>query len=363
VLAASGGVIFAATSPPTDFTIGVFVGLALFAWSLAPGEAAAAGVKGRTAFFRGWLFGLAANVVALRFVPEVITRFTPLPFSVGCVALVLLAAAQALPWALGALVAWSVAKRFEGVPPFLAFAIGVYVATFLPAVFPWTPAGGLATWPALLQMADVVGERGVSFMVAMACGLAAEGARAPLGTAWRGRAIWVALGASVLAVMGAFGAVRMASVERERAAAPRAKIALVQPEFEASDRWEAARASMMIDRLTALTKSAEARGAELVVWPESAYPYTLPHGTRRSPYGQRAVLHDGVHGPVLTGAYLSSGTAGYNAAILATPDGGISKSYDKRHLLWFGETVPLADVFPWLRKAFARGTGLAPGSE
>jgi apolipoprotein N-acyltransferase len=30
-------------------------------------------------------------------------------------------------------------------------------------------------------------------------------------------------------------------------------------------------------------------------------------------------------------------------------------------LLWFGETVPLADIFPALRRAFVRGTGLVPG--
>ncbi|HEX3342917.1 MAG TPA: apolipoprotein N-acyltransferase, partial [Polyangiaceae bacterium] len=34
---------------------------------------------------------------------------------------------------------------------------------------------------------------------------------------------------------------------------------------------------------------------------------------------------------------------------------------DKRHLLWFGETVPLADRIPWLRRVFARGLGLVVG--
>ncbi|HEY8080020.1 MAG TPA: apolipoprotein N-acyltransferase, partial [Labilithrix sp.] len=180
--------------------------------------------------------------------------------------------------------------------------------------------------------------------------------------ATRARVLGAIAAATILLVLGA-GAIRIAQIEHARDAAPHVKIALVQPSFDASDRWDAARAKMMITRLTALTKTAESRGADLVVWPESAYPYTLPHGTRRSPYGDHAVLQDGVHGPVLTGAYLSSREHGYNAAILATPDGAISKSYDKRHLLWFGETVPLADVFPWLQKTFARGTGLAPGTE
>jgi apolipoprotein N-acyltransferase len=110
--------------------------------------------------------------------------------------------------------------------------------------------------------------------------------------------------------------------------------------------------------------SAEAAGAELTVWPESAYPYPLVHGTRRSPSGHRAVLQNGVHGPVLTGAYLTKERGiGTNAALLVRPDGTIERPYDKRHLLWFGETVPLADVFPVLREVFARGTGLEAGTE
>ncbi len=348
--AASGGAIFAATSPPTDFTLGVFLGLGLFAWSLSDG-----GSK-RSGFLRGFLFGTAANLVALRFVPGVIVRFTPLPYAAGVLALFLLSLAQALPWALGGLVHRVIVTRLPRAPAWLAFAVAIYVATFVPCVFPWTPAGGLATWPVTLQLADVIGERGVSFVVALACGLAAE------AIATRARPL-AAIAAGVVALVVGAGAIRMAQIERAREAAPHVKVALVQPSFDASDRWEASRARMMIARLTGLTKTAEARGAELVVWPESAYPYTLPHGTRRSPYGERAVLQEGVHGPVLTGAYLSDRANGYNAAILATPDGAISKSYDKRHLLWFGETVPLADVFPWLHETFARGTGLAPGTE
>jgi apolipoprotein N-acyltransferase len=56
----------------------------------------------------------------------------------------------------------------------------------------------------------------------------------------------------------------------------------------------------------------------------------------------------------------SDGSA-YNSAVVTYPGGALSDSYDKRHLLWFGETVPLADRLPWLRRVFARGLGLAQG--
>jgi apolipoprotein N-acyltransferase len=113
--------------------------------------------------------------------------------------------------------------------------------------------------------------------------------------------------------------------------------------------------------LSALTARAETAGAEVVVWPEGAYPYRLPHGARREPVGALPIVEPGTHGPILTGLLsVAPGGSAYNSAIVATRD-GLSSTYDKRHLLWFGETVPLADRLPWMRQVFARGLGLTPG--
>ena len=147
------GIVFALTAPPTDAPLGLLAGLVGFALCMPPAEGEP---RARRAVLVGLMFGLGANLVALRFVPEVITRFTPLGQAPATLALVLLSLAQAIPWLLGALSAHVLARR--GVARWLAFACGVYVATFVPAIFPWTPAGGLATWPWMIQLADVVGE-------------------------------------------------------------------------------------------------------------------------------------------------------------------------------------------------------------
>lgn len=365
LVAAASGLVFAATTPPIDLQPGIFLGLVGFALALmAPIPGGAVKVV-RAGASRGFFFGFAANLVALRFVPDVLARFTPLPAIANGLALVLLSAAQALPWAIGgALTRWlarpSAARR--ATPASLAFASGLYAATFVPALFPWTPAGGLAHWPVLLQTAELVGERGASFLVAIACGLVAEGATPTRRAGARARSLAGAAG--LFALIASYGALRMHAVDAARAGAPRAKIALLQPDFDATFRWEEERATQMMERLSALTRRAEQSGAVLTVWPESAYPYTLAHGVKSAPRGHRAVLQQGVRGPVLTGAYLTKGGGlGTNSAILVHPNGAIDPSYDKRHLLWFGEAVPFADTFPILRQIFARGTGLTPGTE
>src|ERR1019366_4441595 len=86
---------------------------------------------------RGMAFGTAANVVALRFVPDVIVRFTPLPWTAGVLALLVLSIEQSARWAVLAMVAVQLERR--GVPRWLAFGIGMFAGTYVPVVFPWTP--------------------------------------------------------------------------------------------------------------------------------------------------------------------------------------------------------------------------------
>jgi apolipoprotein N-acyltransferase len=372
MLAAASGLVFAAATPPIDFQPGILLGLVGFAFALAQEAPATAqddtppsgARRAKRGAAIGFAFGVTANVLALRFVPEVMQRFTSLPAIAGWVALVLLSAAQALPWMLGGALARSLTPPRALTPRWLAFGTGVYFATFVPALFPWTPAGGLARWPILLQTAELVGERGTSLLVALACGLIADGVgRQSLRSLDRDGARSLATGGVVFAVLVAYGGLRTPAIEAARAGAEHARVALLQPDFDALFRWDEAYSATMIERLGLLTKRAEREGATLTVWPESAYPYTLAHGTKHEPRGARAVLQPGVHGPVLTGAYMSKGGGlGTNSAILVSRGGAIDASYDKRHLLWFGETVPLADTFPVLRQIFARGTGLEAGT-
>jgi apolipoprotein N-acyltransferase len=123
LLAAGSGFVFAASTPPIDFQPGILIGLVGFALALrtffdrslgersseaapagGPDAASSSDPSGkvmRAGAWRGFWFGLAANLLALRFVPEVMSRFTPLPAIAGWVALLLLSAAQALPWTIG----------------------------------------------------------------------------------------------------------------------------------------------------------------------------------------------------------------------------------------------------------------------
>lgn len=371
LLAVAGGVAFALTSPPTDLYPAVIVGLALLAAPL--GRAEPLSVRG--AFGLGAAWGTAAGIVGLRFVPPVIQRFTPLGVALSFLALVLLAAAQSLVWAAGAAVT-SLLHRRARVPFEPAFGAGVLVALSIPTIFAWSPAGLVSPWPSFVQLADLVGERGVSVLFAVGAASIARAARAALASrpvkVTRAEVLRPALGALLLfAALPAYGAWRIASIQRASATLPALRVGLVDHTIKPLDRWKPENHPGILGSLRDLTRKLEAEGAEVTIWPESAYPYEVPHDARVAPRGRRAIVGGGVRGPVLTGLItldhpvtLPSGDVErnrFNSATLVLPDGTIQPPYDKLQLLWFGEMVPGGAQLPWLRRIFQRSGGLIPG--
>lgn len=390
LLSVLGGATFALSTPPTDLYPAVIVGLALLAAAVHDAPTAV------RAFGRGAAWGTAAGLVGLRFVPEVIQRFTSLGSAASYLALVLLAAAQSLVWAACGAITSALLRRARA-PLELAFGAGVLVAVAIPTVFAWTPAGLLTPWPALVQLGDLIGERGVSVLFAVGAALFARAGLAAFGVQPGGRPLFrlfrapeqgvrpvrprlsravlvpALAGVALFGVLAAHGAWRMAAVERASADLPTARIALVNQAVGPHERWRAKNHPRILRTLHELTREAEAEGAELTLWPEAAYPYPLSHDARQAPRGRRAILGPGVRGPVLLGlitlappVQAADGVEeknSYNSATLVLPDGSMQPTQDKLQLLWFGETVPGGAYLPWLRRIFQRSGGLVPGAE
>lgn len=374
------GLLFALSTPPFSQPWAPLLALTAFAIVLFQDlSVTRAAPKKRNAIRRGFgfgfLFGVGVNLAALRFVPGVIVRFTPLSFPVGVLALVLLSLAQGL--AFGVLGGVTAALVRLGVKRPIALAGAMFASTYTPAVFPWTLTSGLTPWPICVQTADIWGDRGVTTFWTLVCGLVAVAAlrfkteQAPEERKGR-RALLLAF-AGIVLVLG-YGGVRMQMFPLSDGTT---RIGVVSQAVEARERWDVNAAGTIVTRLHELTRSTEREGAALTVWPEAAYPYGTPRGTTTDLYGERAILGPGIHGPVLTGIILRhspgsmdaqdpGGTT--NSAVLVTYDklqgvGKFSEPQDKIHLLAFGEHVPFTSVFPQLRKVFFRGgKGLVPGN-
>ena len=363
---------------PASFGSGLLLSLATPPWDLVPMSWLALGIlylllaeetpppsrfrRATAGALRGLLFGAATNLVALRFTVPVVSRYTPLPYWVGIVALAALSLEQGLRFAVACAATIQLARR--GVPRWLAFAAGVYWSTFLPCVFPWTVAIGAVPVPAFLQLAEFMGERGVAFLMALAAGLGAEGVLLLRAGRPRRRALaLLGAAAAIPALTYVHGVVAIRRLEAERAEARSARVALLQPSIEATERWDPAEAESVLARLGRLTREAEGASPppDLTVWTEGAYPYLVDARSRADVPGRRAIEQEGVRGPLLVGLMMRKGNAAYNSAVMVT-GGHLSEPYSKMHLLVFGEYVPFGDTFPWLEEVFYRGTGLLRGA-
>ena len=103
---------------------------------------------------------------------------------------------------------------------------------------------------------------------------------------------------------------------------------------------------------------------DLIVWPETALPDFL-----RSSGPSRSLVNDSRrHGvPILVGSMdfeeLPDMTNYFNSSFLFLPGQDKPQVYAKRHLVLFGEYVPLANYFPFLRSISGVEEDFMPGKE
>ncbi len=137
---------------------------------------------------------------------------------------------------------------------------------------------------------------------------------------------------------------------------------LVQPNVAQTLKWDPDEARATFDRLLDLTVAPPAAAPPvLAVWPETAVPFLLTEG-------EGAALAMGSLGlPLAAGFQRVEGDRAWNSLGLFGPGGTISQTYDKVHLVPFGEYIPAGDLAFSLFgiRAFAaqQGAGYSAGTE
>jgi apolipoprotein N-acyltransferase len=210
--------------------------------------------------------------------------------------------------------------------------------------FPWNLAGyALLDTPGALPAAALMGATGLSFvLVWTASGLA-------LGLVRR-RSLPVLLGALLPLVLFSVGLV---SAEAEKSQEPGLPVRVIQPNLSILESWDDEVILGRYQKLMDLSRSACDQEGALVLWPESApWPFV---------FGRDAALRRDLDrlagqgcGFLFNSAHGEDGRI-YNSAYLLGSQGVLGR-YDKRHLVPFGEYVPLQSVFPFIQR-LARAAG------
>ncbi len=211
--------------------------------------------------------------------------------------------------------------------------------------FPWNLVG--TVWggaPALMQAAALLGTYGLSLLtVAQGALFATAAGRWPIDTPGQTRARWSGpmLATLILAAMWGGGAWRLTNAEAS--AVPEIALRLVQPDVPQSLKWDPAARERNFQALLELSKAPGFASRTHLVWPESAVPFALDNDALRR-VAVAAVTPSG--GLTITGALrvardAKGGVRVWNSVHAIDGAGALVASYDKFHLVPFGEYVPL----------------------
>lgn len=318
--------------------------LSIILWQLAHANGPRAAFW--TALFAGaGHFGLALSWIIQPFFVDPWRHGWMAPF-----ALTLMAFGMALFWAAAA----ALAHRFRW--PFVATACLIAAVEMLRSHlltgFPWALIGHMWLDTQVEQVAALAGAHGLTLgTLLVAAGLAAA-------LQWRQAATSIAVVLAAVAAVG-WGTHRLSL---EAGPPPGGVVRLVQPNVEQTLKWDPDEARATFDRLLDLTVQPPAAAPPaLAIWPETAVPFLLREG-------EGAALAMGSLGlPLAAGFQRVEGERAWNSLGLFGPDGQITQTYDKLHLVPFGEYIPMGDLAYSLLglRAFAAqlGAGYSAGTE
>jgi apolipoprotein N-acyltransferase len=212
--------------------------------------------------------------------------------------------------------------------------------------FPWGLSGySQHSMLVVIQVAELAGVYGVSFLLAAAASALAGVIALGFGRCWLGLAAAALL---VAACLGWGMAALRAEESRIASAAGGPRVAVIQPSVEQSLKWDPARHAEHLAGYERLTRQAARAAPTLIVWPETAATIFL----RGDPalLARFTALSREVKAPLLVGSVDRKETTRrwLNTAFLLTEQ-GITARYDKIHLVPFGEYVPLSGLIGFVR--------------
>ncbi len=237
-----------------------------------------------------------------------------------------------------------ISKRYPLMRPFVLAALWVgfeWCGTLTFAGIPWgrLALGQIKLLP-MVQSASLLGSYFVAFLI-----VAVNGVLAYMLLNRKKTLVCAILAGSIFLSNLIFGSVRMLLPDGEERTV---RVAVIQGNVDSHEKWGSEANAKTKQAYGDMTRQAAAEGAELIIWPETAFPNDISGNCWQRRFVSELAIECNV--TIMVGAfYYDDDGNNYNALYLVEPDGTFHENfYAKRRLVPFGEYMPMREFFSTL---------------
>ena len=251
---------------------------------------------------------------------------------------------------------------------------GEYLLTLTDLKFPWLTIGhGLAKFTAFIQVADIIGAFGLSFVVLWINVFIYKGIKSFKENLTVGL-INLSIAGLIFMIVIIYGYVRISTLNNSE---KKVRVGIIQPNLDPWNKWELGGLDEILNNNLQLSQKCVDEGAQIILWPETALPVYLLSGTYQSELDAIYSFLNKNKIPLLTGMpdyriYEKDAPRNakysemdeyhyttYNSILLLQPNNFNVQRYGKMQLVPLGEHTPFVDQIPFLGDLLKWGVGIS----
>jgi len=358
------GILIVLSFPPFD--------LYPFAWvSLVPLLVSSYNSNYKRAFSSGFICGLVYFVGTVYWVYHSMYFYGNIPLPISFLIMIILSGYLALYTGTFSLVFNFLRNRTPIPSSILVPLIWIsleYLRTYALTGFPWALMGySQYRFLRVIQISDLTGIYGVSFIITAFNGLIFD--IYLIIRKWHKFNNWklsfmigTIFTLLIICFTLIYGSTRLASVWNNG----RIRISIVQGNIPQEKKWDRRYQKEVFEKYITLTETLKESKPDIIIWPESALPFPFGYNqilTKRLIEFQKKQDSYLLFGTVLVRETLDSKPLLTNSVVLLAPDGEIVSTYDKIHLVPYGEYVPLQRLFPFIHRMVTAIGDFTPGKD
>ena len=371
LLLASSGILLGLAFPPVPFPFTILMLVALVPYFQIIEQKKGLGEINRATYFTFWFF----NLITLYWVGSWQPTADPFLMISGVVLVFFNPILFLIPSTL-----YYFSKKILPYPsviflfPFF-WVTYEYIYMLTDASFPWLTLGsGVARFLSFIQIADIIGAVGLSFVIILINILIYKSLKKLKEKKIIFSAELISLIILICFIL-IYGNYKLYNFKLSNETV---KVGLIQPNIDPWKKWESGNIDQLTNLYFGLSQKAIDKGAQLIIWPETALPVFLKSAMYHSTLSSIFNYLDSNNVTLLTGIpdiiYYDKGTkmpsdvkyseAGdfyyttYNGVYMLSPHSKHIQRYGKMKLVPFGERVPFVDQLPFLGDLIKWGVGI-----